>query len=189
MTNDKAREAFQLDIVSQGWIMEGEDQALDMCSHGSIRAVIDGTVVSSTEAEYGISQSALVLLRTIDQDHSGGWSALGETLLCHGCGYPFSFGCGNFGTDWTVEHAGDDVLLYGARHHDASRGGISHEVRVRLPREGYAHEVVTFARAARDFYMAAEPRRVPEDELAFHREFWREFDDRLEQSSRDIRAR
>jgi hypothetical protein len=37
--------------------------------------------------------------------------------------------------------------------------------------------------------MSAEPRIVPDDELSFHRGFWREFDGRLERASRDIAER
>jgi hypothetical protein len=180
------REAFRLEVVSQGWLATGE---YDTCSHGSIRAVIDGTVVTTTAADYGISQSALALLRTIDQDHVRAFPATGEPLLCHGCGYPFSFGCSNFGTDWNVEHAGEDVMLHGAIHYDATGGFVSHDVRVRLPREAYVREVAKFAQVSRDFYLAAEPRIVPEGEHAYHVEFWREFDARLALASRDIGRR
>ena len=177
---DQPAERFRLEILSQGWITDGD---YDTCSHGGIRAVIGGAIVTDVDGEYGISQSALSLLRTIERDHGTASTGFDEYLLCHGCGYPFSLGCDNFGTDWVVEHRGDDVVLRNVRHHDATRGGIALDVRADLSLREYAGEVTRFARAARGFYMAAPPRRVPDDERSFHDAFWREFDDRLAAAS------
>ena len=57
---------FQLEITDQHWPGETHEQSHDGCSHGGIRATIAGTVVTSDDTEYGISQSALSLLRTLD---------------------------------------------------------------------------------------------------------------------------
>ena len=45
---------FEIAITAQHW-----QGPADGCSHGGIRAVIAGTVVTSEEHEYGVSQSAL----------------------------------------------------------------------------------------------------------------------------------
>ena len=85
---------FEISIFAQHWLGPG-----DACSHGSVRAVIAGTVVSDTDGDdYEMVQSALSLLRTLDDDHQLG----GDCLLCQGCGYPDILGCPNFGTDLAV---------------------------------------------------------------------------------------
>jgi len=95
-------------------------------------------------------------------------------LLCHGCGYPLSFGCANYGTDWHVEHLGDIVLLS-----DAYFGShrIVPEVKAHVSLGVYRREIVKFAREAREFYFTIGPR--PSDMPDLHQEFWAEFDERL----------
>src|SRR4051812_22498193 len=120
---------FKLEIRKQGWLadfLEGGASAPvripsdwtvhfvdDGCSHGSIYCEIGGVQVSASQPEYGISQSALALLRSIDADSVAfeGAPLGGEFVLCHGCGYPLGLGCTNFGTNWVVRHEGDHVVL------------------------------------------------------------------------------
>lgn len=45
---------FELFITEQHWIGEA-----DPCSHGGIRAVIGGLLVTHADDDYGIAQSAL----------------------------------------------------------------------------------------------------------------------------------
>lgn len=111
--------SFELEITDQHWLGEPREQVRDGCSHGRIRAVIGGVRVTSDEAEYGISQSALSLLRTLERDHTPQDPVSDYFLLCHGCGYPTHFGCANFGTDWVVRHDGDTVFLSQPSHYSA----------------------------------------------------------------------
>ncbi len=56
--------AFELVITEQHWIGEA-----DLSSHGGVRAVIGGLLVTDADDDYGIAQSALQLLRTLERDH------------------------------------------------------------------------------------------------------------------------
>jgi hypothetical protein len=172
---------FELTISAQHWLGPG-----DPCSHGRIRAVIAGTVVTDMDNDdYGINQSALLLLRTLDEDHQLG----GDYLLCHGCGYPVHFGCPDFGTDWAVRHHGDTVVLLQPTHYAALHVGrrdrlseTEYDVRALVPAADYRREIVAFARQARDFYFAEGPRQLAEWEREFHDAFWAEFAQRLERA-------
>lgn len=188
MTGPHPVESFRLEILTQSWLVGDYDDAYDTCSHGRIRATIDGTIVTDVEAEYGISQSARELLSSLDGLTSNGVAP--EFLLCHGCGYPFSAGCSNLGTTWTVDRQGHDVIIRDVRHYDALKGGKTFDLERRLPYTSYATEVVRFANTAKAFYFAAKPRLLFDpEELPFHVAWWREFDDRLERATRDIRQR
>lgn len=181
---------FELQIRNQHWLGEPHEQSHEGCSLGGIRAVIAGTVVTSDEDEYGISQSALSLLRTLEQDHTPANPVNGGYLLGHGCGYPISFGCPNFGTDWVVHHDGDTVVVSQPTHYAAVHVGradrlqeTEFDVRARVPRAHYRRQIVAFAMEARDFYLASGPRQLEEWEQEFHEQFWAEFEERLARST------
>ena len=174
--------SFELQITRQHWLGEPDDQSHDACSHGGIRAVISGTVVTSDETEYGVSQSALALLRTLERDHSPGDRVNDGYLLCHGCGYPIVFGCGNFGTDWVVHHEGEEVVLSQPRHID-SVTSKDFDIQVRVRKADYRRQVVSFAQAARAFYLSVGPRSVQDWEQHMHDQFWAEFDERLNRAN------
>jgi hypothetical protein len=163
---------FEIAITAQHWLRPD-----DACSHGAIRATIGGTVVSdATSDEYGIVQSALQLLRTLERDHLPG----GDYLLTHGCGYPVSLGCSNLDTDWGVRHDGDEVVLEQAMHY--AQGEQRLDAAARLPAMEYRRAVAAFARTARDFYFAEGPRTAEAWEQDLHDEFWAEFDQRLQRA-------
>lgn len=172
---------FKLEISNQHWLGPIEDPQADACSHGSVRAEIGAVVVTSDEAEYGISQSALALLRTLEQDHTPATRVTDYFLLCHGCAYPLGFGCGNFGTDWVVRHIGKQVVLTVATHRDVTLEPpkVRFDVMAVVPADDYRREIVAFAAEARRFYVASGPRTVEDWEQDFHDRFWAEFDERL----------
>ena len=102
--------SFSIEIVEQGWIAPdaGDD---DLCSHGRIRLVIGGETIldGGPDVEVGVSESALALLRTLDQDHTPA-APVAERLILHGCGTILMMGC-YIGVDWAVQHDGDQVRL------------------------------------------------------------------------------
>lgn len=174
--------SFALHITDQHFLGEGEEQARDGCSHGGISAVIAGTHVTSDSVDYGISQSALSLLRTLEQDHTPSERVNDSYLLCHGCAYPTHFGCPNFGTDWVVRHEDSTVVLRQPVHVDIVAGDTEFDVQARVPIEHYRREVVALAESARSFYFSAEPRALEDWEQDLHAQFWAEFDERLERA-------
>ena len=174
--------SFALHITNQHWLGEREEQARDGCSHGGISAVIAGTHVTSDSTDYGISQSALSLLRTLEQDHTPSERVNDSYLLCHGCAYPTHFGCPNFGTDWMVRHEDSTVVLSQPVHVDSVAGDTAFDVHTRVPIEHYRREVVALAETARSFYFSAEPRALEDWEQDLHAQFWAEFDERLERA-------
>ena len=167
--------SFKLEILSQDWMSPG-----DFSSHGRINAVIGGTVVSTTEPVYGITQSALSLLRSLERDHPPD-NVLDELpiagyLLCHDCGYPLGLGCDNFGTDWRVQHDRGDVILSDVRMFGSGSRRI--DIEARVPIAEYRRKIVWFAREARRFYFADGP-NWNIDIQPCTTWFWADFDERF----------
>jgi hypothetical protein len=188
---------FVLEIRSQGWINGDpagryEDGSVDTCSHGSIYCEFGGVVLAYDEDGFGISQSGLQLLRTLEGDRtqsdrdklrSQGLQFDNGFLLCHGCGHPISFGCTNFGIDWRVRHVEDEVILYDPL--SVSAAVQRPVVQVGISVAAYARPIVLFARQARDFYFSFGPRfPVEEWERDMHDRFWDEYDERLARAER-----
>ena len=210
-------DTFKLEIVEQHWLTDPEwltssptvdisrlppgwtaTFVADSCSHGSIRCEIAGVKVTSDAPEYGIAQSALALLRTLETDRIGrpnspdrsrtGLDAFPHDegfVLCDGCDYPLGFGCPTFGTNWLVRHEGGVVVISEPELVD----GLGEkyiakkwDVTVRLPLSAYRGQVVDFASEAQRFYLSDGPRTVIPSEVEFHQRFWTEFDERLERA-------
>ena len=95
-------DAFTLTLIRQGW-MAGCAPSEDLCSHGALRLVIGGVIIEDGAKEYGISASALALLRTVEEDHQ--LSARRATLVVCGCSRLMGTDCG-IGIDWQVRHEG-----------------------------------------------------------------------------------
>ena len=187
--------AFQIEIVTQGWLgdqkPEYDPAQHDLCSHGDIRLVIGGRVIApGDEGEYGISESALALLRTVESDHSPE-RPVAERLVPHGCGLILMLSC-PIGIDWSVSHVGARVRL-----HDVVRYDSVDETQtlrfpglaVELERDEYCREVVAFAEQAKQLFVGVE--KVFEDGLfeddfdrQQYEEFWAEYDQRLTRLSR-----
>jgi hypothetical protein len=188
---------FRLEIVEQHWLAPTpngryEDGSVDACSHGTIRCEIGGVEVATADPDYGIFQSAVQLLRTLEHDRKDGVTEnVGDSpfeeglLLCHSCGYPLGFGCTNFGTNWDLCHESDFAIISNI---DTIGRGIPKDLEVRIPLATYRREIASFAREARTFYWSDGP-RTPEDwELEFHNSLWFEFDSRLKRAEGAIAA-
>lgn len=114
-------------------------------------------------------------LRSLDR-----WHGATDLLLPHGCGYPISLGCPNFGIDWAVEHRDGRTTIRDAHLVDAVVGRPLPRYSIEISTEDYRTEVVEFASAARAFYFSSERKTVPADDRDMHRSFWHEYDARLE---------
>lgn len=99
---------FEIKILKQYWLEPPEE---DLCSHGEIYLNVNGTIItqSGIDEDWGISESALALLRTLDEDYicdpDNEWG-----LILHGCGTILMMGC-PISIHWTVKQLGDQVML------------------------------------------------------------------------------
>ena len=170
---------FSIHIVRQHWLGDDPDVAkVDLCSHGGLRITVGEQVISDGTEDYGVSETALALLRTLDRDHTPA-SLVAEKLVFHGCGTMLMMGC-PIGIDWSVKHLpGDRVRLANIRRfdttneNDAVRFG---DLAVEIDGSAYRHEVIRFAQGVKRFFDGVA--KVPED--AYDREqyehFWQECD-------------
>jgi hypothetical protein len=178
--------AFEIEITKQGWL--GPPQA-DLCSHGDLRLTIGGEIIAAGdggENEYGISESALALLRTLESDHSRE-HPVAERLVFHGCGLILMMGC-PIGIDWSVVHADGQVLLTDIVKYTSTSESDAlrfHDLAVRLPEDSYRAEVIRFAKRAKAFFEGVAKDFDDDYARAQHLEFWDEFNARLE---RDVAA-
>jgi hypothetical protein len=144
-----------------------------------LRIVIANAVVVDGEIDLGISESALGLLRTLDQDRHSDQES--DRLILHGCGLILMMGC-PIGIDWDVEHGNDKVRLSqvvvcdGTGPEDEKHIDVSEDV----PLSVYGREVVGLAIAVKRFFAADDAKtfKDPFDREQYAR-FWAEFDARL----------
>jgi hypothetical protein len=181
-------DTFEILITRQGWLGEHDpnldyDPApVDLCSHGDVRLTIDGRVIATGEhdEEYGISESALALLRTLESDHSTR-RPVAERLVFHGCGRILMMGC-PIGIDWSVSHVDGRVRIADVVRYDT----IDETEAVRFPglvatpsENEYRRHVVAFAERAKEPFMGIEKEFSDSHEQREYEEFWEEFDSRL----------
>jgi hypothetical protein len=143
-------------------------------------------ISEGTDAEeYGISESAMALLRTLDSDHSRR-RPVAERLVFHGCGLILMMGC-PVGIDWSVSHlAGrvliDDVVRYDSvEESDALRfPGLATE----LSEDEYREQIVAFAVQAKKPFQGTIKEFEDDLERQQYEKFWKEFDARLGRAER-----
>ncbi len=127
---------------------------------------------------FHIDATALQLLKSLTADHTLNNDSqmlpccghflvpdeAGETVYISGCPY---------GEDWTVRHVDEAVELI-----------LEDGYTVTVSLEEYRREVLAFVRKIEDFYNAAPPRPLPEDDFARkgYQSFWREWHRRKEQA-------
>ena len=167
---------FEIEILEQGWL-GSEDTEYDLCSHGKLRLVIGGQVISSGDKRYGISESALALLRTLSSNHSKA-HPVAERLVFHGCGTLLMMGC-PIGIDWNVTHTQEGVRLNNIIKFDTTneeQGTKYNGLDALLTEEDYRRRVFQFATKARQLFQES-PRSYYDD---FDRQqfetFWAEYD-------------
>jgi len=152
---------FKIRIAEQGWISDSPEAArTDLCSHGKIDLTIGGQrIIRADDPEdkdprpFGISESALALLRTLESDNSEA-NPVAERLICHGCGLILMTGC-PIGVNWSVKHKKDHVLINDVMHYlnTSEEYAIRYpDLNTYLPFEYYRKEIVLFAKMAKDFF-------------------------------------
>jgi hypothetical protein len=166
---------FEIEILEQGWL-GSEQTEHDLCSHGKLRLVIGGQAITSGAEDYGISESALALLRTLESNHNRA-HPVADRLVFHGCGTLLLMGC-PIGIDWNVTHTQEGVRLDNIIRYDTTneeQGIKFNGLAARLAEEDYRRRVIEFALKARQLFQGS-PRSYCND---FDRQqfeaFWTEY--------------
>lgn len=171
-----SHERIKFEILEQTWLGY-EPPPFDLCSHGRLWLEVKGQVILDGRESYGISETALALLRTLDQDHKP-LQSLAEKLVFHGCGTMLMMSC-PIGVNWTVIHADDQVQLSHFRRWDSPDEQHPQEfsgLAVTLSFNEYRNQVVAFASQVREFFQGEVKQFFDvEDQLAYER-FWSEFE-------------
>ncbi len=169
-------EKFRIEILEQSWL-GNEPPQFDLCSHGRLCLEVDGQVILDGREIYGISETALALLRTLDHDHTS-LQSLAEKLVFHGCGTVLMMGC-PIGVDWTVIHENDQVHLSQFRRWDSPDEQHPQEfpgLAVTLSLKEYQNQVLVIAALVLEFFKGESKQFFDmQDQLAYER-FWSEFE-------------
>jgi hypothetical protein len=184
LANIMSTSQFEIEILEQGWLGSKQTE-YDLCSHGKIRLVIGGQVISSGEENYGISESALALLRTLKSNHDEA-NPVAERLIFHGCGTMLMMGC-PIGINWSVTHAQGHVILNNIIRFDTTneeRSTKFPELEAKLTEEEYRKQVIAFAVKAKQPFQES-PRSYYDDfDQQQFETFWKEYDALLKREER-----
>jgi hypothetical protein len=167
---------LQITLIQQHWL-EGSSPEQDVCSHGKIKLLIGGESIASGDEEYGVSESALALLRTLNQNHSI-QEPVAERLIFHGCGTMLMMGC-PIGIDFDVRHEHGHVRIGNVVRYDGTSNSDVvkfPEVAVELSEEEYRREVIAFANEARKSFAGVTKTFSDEFDRQEYEQFWREYD-------------
>jgi hypothetical protein len=165
------RPGLEIRFTDLHWL-EGQDERIDLCAHGSAFVRIGGDIVCE-DLDTAVGAAVLNLLRTLREGHIGSGGV--NCLLPH-CGHGmFAVDGGEgvvvlncfIGADWTVCHAEDGTIV-----HKSERG---HEVRV--GRDDYQKLVFGLADQVEAFYRDSAPKALPGDraDREGYEAFWREW--------------
>ena len=186
---------FEIRTMEQHWI-DSIGMDYDLCSHGRLYLRAGDTVLSDeNEDDWGISESALALLRTVKYGHPHMVPALtgldegyrfrggDDTLIYHGCGLILMTGC-NIRIRWDVIHRDGNVLLKNfvncptANPEETRRyNGLE----ISMPLSDYAREVHQFATEARKFFEGVEKQFTRSQQWeGEYQAFWDDFDHLLD---------
>ncbi len=180
MENTPTKGNFSLEIFNQDWL-GNEPEQFDLCSHGQLRLIIGDETILDGRETYGLSESALALLRTLERDHNPD-SALAEKMIFHGCGTILMLGC-PIGVDWSVRHTSGQVILSDVRRWDwpdEDRPTLFPGQQITLSEDSYRKVVIAFAEEVRQFFRGKEKVFIDETVELSYQKFWQEFDGRCE---------
>ncbi|SEM95180.1 hypothetical protein SAMN04489762_1494 [Terribacillus saccharophilus] len=176
---------FSIKIESQYWL---SDEKEDLCSHGEIHLEIGGAKITSAgvKEEWGISESALALLRTLDADYISNPDCE-EGLILHGCGAMLMSGC-PISIHWSVQHNGDEVFLSNFIKFTSTsltEGKIEYpDIRVSVKKIVYEQEILQFAKQAKALFESSKAKEIEDEyDQDMYTDFWKEYDRLLQKYS------
>lgn len=178
---------MKIRIEKQHWLT---NESEDICSHGEIRLEVGDTIITKAGAneEWGISESALALLRTLDADYKCNPEHK-EGLILHGCGSILMTGC-PISIHWSVQYDGEEVELSDFVKFTSSsntEGKIVYpHLSLTLPKSIYKQEILQFALQAKAFFDQSKSKKF-EDEFdqEMYAHFWNEYNLLLTRHARD----
>jgi hypothetical protein len=170
------RPQLRIALLQQGWLA-GCSPEQDLCSHGGIKLVIGGEPITSGDEDYGVSESALALLRTLRQDHSL-QRPVAQQLIFHGCGTMMMMGC-PIGVDWEVSHKDGHVHISNVVRYDGtSEKEVVRflDIAIETSEEEYRREVTAFAKEAKKLFVGVPKTFTDEYDRHEYEQFWSEYD-------------
>ncbi|MFB7141268.1 hypothetical protein ACFCYN_16585 [Gottfriedia sp. NPDC056225] len=180
------KEHFEIKVSKQNWVCSQEE---DLCSHGEIYLNVNGTIITQPglEEEWGISESALALLRTLNKDYICDPNNE-EGLILHGCGTILMNSC-PISIHWTVQHLGDQVLLSNfvkVITTNPLTGSIYYRgLQVTISSKEYKELIVSFAIQAKKLFEDSQEKRIDDDfDKEMYKRFWDEFNELLKVHSK-----
>lgn len=177
---------FQIRIVTQSWL-DGSSPEQDLCSHGNIKLVIGGQRVTSGSEDFGISESALALLRTLESNHSSE-EPIAQQLVFHGCGTILMSGC-PIGVDWNVNHLNGRIRISDVVRYDGT-GELEVErfsgLMAEMPDEEYRREIIAFANEAKQLFAGVRKIFADEFDRQQYEKFWDEYTRLLNRYEKDV---
>jgi hypothetical protein len=165
---------LEIKILLLNWIKH-EDDATDLCAHGSIYVrIADKVIVDEKDGDgWTLSAAALNFMRTLERDYNPGDFA-GQLIPCCGFFLIADDGgdhvkiCGCFsGFDWKIQHDGNLV----SHIVDTKQQAV-------IDIKDYQKIVLSFADQVQNFYKDSMPKTLPADDFdrKGYEAFWREWE-------------
>ncbi|MFV2051119.1 hypothetical protein [Metabacillus litoralis] len=160
-----------------------EPSKLDLCSHGEIYIKVNDYIITQDGLgeEWGIIESALALLRTVNNDYECD-PENEEGLILHGCGTMLMTGC-PISIHWSVKHLNDQVILSNfikIKSTSLETGIIRFPVdEIVLSNQLYNEQIVSFALKAKSFFNQSKKQISDEYDQEMYLKFWEEYDSLL----------
>lgn len=177
---------FKIRIINQYWINEESECKSDLCSHGLLYLEIGDQIISDEkEDDWTISTTGLMLLRTINTEHTVDES---YPIVQH-CGQLGMIGC-PISIDWTVIHKGGNVIIKDVKKYPSTdiKDVIEYEAsKIVIERKKYIREVVRFCDAIKFFFEGQEKEFKSDYEKEEWTGFWNEFDKLLDKSRKELK--
>lgn len=168
-------------METQYWHSKEEE---DLCSHGEIHLEVDGTIITQAGRgeEWGISESALALLRTLDADYIS-YPECEEGLILHGCGTMLMSGC-PISIHWSVQHKGDEVFLSDFVKFTSTSltedNIVYPDVSVSVNKAVYKQKILQFARQAKALFENSKIKKIDDEyDQEMFKDFWKEYNQLL----------
>lgn len=179
--NDTMNKLFEVKILNQKWLDFEDADRLDLCSHGSVfLKVNDIEMLSDQDGDWGVSETALSLLRSANFDYPE--KGKDNTVIFHGCGTILMMGC-PIRITWNTKHKEGHVFLDDFKKFPTTNEKnvvMYPKISVKLRESEYASIIYDFASQAKSLFEGTK--KVIEDgfDRTTYENFWNEFNELLE---------